>query len=117
MTATAKKWTEQEIVNLIMTKPRALEHAIVRIYERQTADEKQEQVTKHHNRRGFTPADANLLSSFARRIISATHRPEGERLSEKQQEWARKKVVKYAGQLLKVMKEKEKEAQTSLPIS
>jgi hypothetical protein len=44
-------WTEQQIVTLLDTNDRAVERAIVAIYERQTADEKQTEHTRHDNSR------------------------------------------------------------------
>jgi hypothetical protein len=111
------KWTKEAIANLIATDNRALERAILAIHARQTADEKQHELTTHLNGKGFRPQDAKFLSSLAG-WINVSAKPQGERLSVKQQEWARKRMTKYASQLLRVIKEKEvTNAQITLPIT
>jgi hypothetical protein len=84
---------------------------LVSIYNQQTKDEKKLLTVKEHNGFGFTRIDAELLSSFAERLISKC---EIEKLksvsnikisdffSEKQELLIRKKLPKYAGQLLKI---------------
>lgn len=77
--------------------------ALVRIYERQTADEQASQTTKVHNGIGFTGADAHILSSFAQQV------QRGRKLSEKQMAILRKRIPKYARQLEAIASE-EKQA-------
>jgi hypothetical protein len=85
----------------------ALETAILRIYERQTAAEQETQTTTEHNGMGFTAFDAEFLSSFAEQItLNRYGRTMGSRLSVKQREIARRKMGKYAGQLAKIADEK-----------
>lgn len=96
-----KVWTKEDIKNLLFKNDKAVFRGVVRIYERQTADEKAVGETAYNNGVGFSGADANILSSFARQIqeydplTSKFKTP----LSPKQLEIARKKIVKYAGQL------------------
>lgn len=66
-------WTEQQIVTLLDTNPRAVERAIVAIYERQTADEKRVEHTRHDNSVGFRQNHAKRMSYYARLIISGRH--------------------------------------------
>lgn len=99
-----KTWTKDEIAQLLQTNDKALERAILKIFARQTASEQAIDTTTHTNGKGFTSADARLLSSFAK-WIQTSHKAEGSRLSDKQKVWARKKMAKYAGQMLLVMKE------------
>jgi hypothetical protein len=77
--------------------------ALIAIYKYQTEDEKVVGETKHHNGVGFTGADANILSSFARKLM------ENERyiLSPKQLEIAHKKLPKYAGQLVRIVRSRQ----------
>ena len=77
-------------------------NAILAIYARQTADEQASESTDHHNGVGFSAADAEILSSFAKQI--QRHRQGGGRylapLSPRQLELGRRRIAKYAGQLL-----------------
>lgn len=75
---------------------RAVERAIVVLYERQTAEEQAMHDTVEPNGVGFSGCDAELLSSFAVRLNG------GRRLTPGQMVWARKKVLKYSNQLAKV---------------
>jgi len=70
------------------------ERGLLRIYERQTADEQQTQQTRHWNAKGFTGCDAEILTSFAQQILQG--RFVG---SEKQMKILHKKMPKYARQL------------------
>ena len=67
--------------------------ALLVLYDRQTSDEQQAQDTRHVNGRGFSAFDAELLSSFA-----VQYKQRGS-LSPKQLEIARRKVLRYTGQL------------------
>lgn len=73
-----------------------LYRGILRIYDRQTQDEQNSEVTAHDNGIGFNSVDATILSSFAKQIASRNF------LTPKQKEIARKKMAKYAGQLLTI---------------
>lgn len=68
--------------------------ALAVIYARQTADEQASGDTRYHNTVGFTGADAEILSSFAQQVEA------GRTLSEKQMTLLRKKMPKYARQLM-----------------
>ncbi len=84
----------------ILTDQRWLERAILAIYNRQTEDEKTQEATLKHNKVGFTGADARLLSYYASWILKGNH------LSGVHVERARKRIVKYAGQLADIAKGK-----------
>jgi hypothetical protein len=58
---------------LLTTSDRAVERAIVCLYNRQTADEKSEGNTKHSNGRGFSASDAPKGSYMAKWILSGKH--------------------------------------------
>ena len=107
-TATARPLSiEQTLRDQIRVKLQqsnyAVEEAILRLYDRQEADEQNSQVTVHANGIGFNAFDAGILSSFAEQIrADATRaRPfgKGRRLSEKQMKIARRKIMRYVGQL------------------
>jgi hypothetical protein len=60
-----KTWTRTEIEEMINTHDRAVERAMVAIWERQTADEQETQGTRHHNGRGFASTTARACDSLA----------------------------------------------------
>jgi hypothetical protein len=90
------QWEAKEIQEKLRENDLWVMRGLLAIYARQTEDEKNAEVTKHHNRVGFSGADATLLSSFAKQIQKRGS------LSVKQMLWARKKMLKYAGQLAKI---------------
>jgi hypothetical protein len=70
--------------------------AILVLFEMQTEDEQKEGDTVHLNGVGFNAFDAKILTSFAKQMCS------GGNLSAKQMDLAKKKIIKYAGQLTRV---------------
>jgi hypothetical protein len=91
-----KDWTKEEIKDLLEISSKMVHRSIVKIYEKQTDDEKQTLETKHHNGVGFNGVDAEIMSSFARQILN------GKTLSPKQMSIAKRKIKKYSGQLAKI---------------
>lgn len=103
-----------EIVNhmrlALMTNNDYLEKAILKLYKYQTEHEQQTKDTTVLNGVGFNSIDANFLSSLAEWILDRKHAPVAEKdkyvvrrhLSYKQRLLARKKVTKYAGQLVNI---------------
>ena len=83
--------------------------AILAIFSRQTAVEQCTETTREENGIGFNGVDAEILSSFAKQIIDFEAGKSRFRspLSPKQMGIARRKITKYAGQLLSIMKAKE----------
>lgn len=94
-------WTPETIREKLAADDRWVERATVAIYERQTASEQAVQETNEHNGRGYNGTDATLMSSFAEQI------KRGRSLSPKQMVYARKKIMKYAGQLARIANGKE----------
>jgi hypothetical protein len=92
----AKVWTKDEIKNIILTNDQQVGKMLVKLWELQTQDEQRDNQTKHHNGVGFNGLDASILSSFAKWFQKTG------RLSDKQLVLARKKLVKYAGQLTNI---------------
>lgn len=92
----------------LMTNDDYLEKAILRLYKYQTEYEQQVQTTTLYNGVGFNGTDAKFLSSLAEWMLDKTHTPPSERnkyvvrrhLTPKQRYVARKKAMKYAGQLI-----------------
>jgi hypothetical protein len=88
-----KTWTRTEIEALINSNDRAVERAMVAIWERQTADEQATQDTRHHTGRGFAAWSARSGTYFAEWVRS------GRRLTGKHLVKARKIALHHAGQL------------------
>ena len=88
-----KTWTRTEIETLINTNDRAVERAMVAIWERQTADEQETQGTRHHNGRGFAAWSARSGTYYANWVRSGRH------LTGKHLAKARKIALHHAGQL------------------
>jgi hypothetical protein len=88
-----KTWTRTEIETHINTNDRAVERAMVAIWERQTADEQETQGTRHHNGRGFAAWSARSGTYYANWVRSGRH------LTGKHLAKARKIALHHAGQL------------------
>lgn len=102
----ATVWTKETIREKIATDSRMVERSLLVLYRNQTADEQLSLTTSHENGVGFNGTDAFILSSFAEFIGKRKNVPEGKRLTEKQLVIARKKLPKYAGQLLQAVHSK-----------
>lgn len=95
-----KVWTEEEIKTLIQTNDKVLYRALIRLYECQTEDEQSCGATNHTNGQGFNGVDAPILTSFAKFLT------EYGRLSPKQKEICRRKLIKYNKQLTRLANSK-----------
>lgn len=89
-----KKARTAHIRNMLGTNKAWALRGLVRIFENQTADEQSMEATVMHNGIGFTGADAEILSSFAKQVLSKRFKG-----SEKQMAILFKKMPKYAKQL------------------
>ena len=89
-------WTEDEIRDYVQTNDKVLYGAIKKLYDEQTADEKEAGQTKHYNNIGFNGADSKFMSSIAEFLIRKGY------LTEKQKFAARKRMVKYTKQLTRL---------------
>lgn len=96
-------WTKEKIAALLFSNDRAVERAIVTIYNRQTLDEQSSEETKHSNGIGFSGAHARLGTYLARWILS------GNKLNGKFLVKGRSMMMHYTGQLLE---EAQAKAQT-----
>jgi len=94
-------YSKEVIKEKLFTEVNWLYRGILAIYNKQTTEEQSAEATLKHNKVGFNSCDAYILSSFARQILQKG------RLSARQIDVARKKMPKYAGQLIKIAKEKE----------
>lgn len=88
--------TKEYIRERITTDDNALIRGMLAIYAYQTADEQRAQVTKYENGVGFNGADSTILSSFCEQYNRKGF------LSTKQLNIARRKMAKYAKQLLHI---------------
>ena len=88
-----KVWSKDEIKGLIETRDDAVIRGMLRIYDLQTESEQVFGDTHEHNGVGFSGVDGGIMSSFTEFYNKAGF------LSSKQMKIARKKMLKYAGQL------------------
>ena len=88
-----KVWTKEEIKGLIESRDDAVVRGMKRIYDLQTEDEKNSGGTYYNNGGGFSGVAGDIMSSFVEFYNKANF------LSYKQMKIARKKMLKYAGQL------------------
>jgi hypothetical protein len=81
-----------------------LNNAIVCLFRRQTEDEKNANVTRHDNDRGFNRPDSPFLTSMAKIILWARNRgkADSEILTPRQRAKAVIRMRKYSGQLLRI---------------
>jgi hypothetical protein len=91
-----KTWTRTEIEALINSNDRAVERAMVAIWERQTRDEQATETTRHHNGIGFSGWTAKSGTYFANWVRS------GRSLTGKHLAKARKIALHHAGQLTRI---------------
>jgi hypothetical protein len=89
-------WTPKTIKALLDRSDKAVERAVLAIYERQTSDEQVTGETRHHNRRGFASCHAHLGTYYAKWILSGHH------LTGAHVERARRMCHFYSKQLLQV---------------
>lgn len=87
-------WDRASIEKLLRENDRAVERAMVVLYQRQTADEQAQGNTKHTNGRGFSACHAYKGSYYARWCQS------GRRLTGTYIDHAREIALNYVQQLL-----------------
>lgn len=93
---TNKKWTKEEVTNILLTSDKDVWASLKKLYSYQTADEQNTDSTRHRNGVGFTGYDAKVMTSLAKSYLKYGH------LTPKQTALTRKKILKYAGQLAKI---------------
>jgi hypothetical protein len=99
------EWTKESIKENLQNNDTWVIRGVVAIYNLQTSEEQRLERTKEHNGVGFNCIDGDIMSSFATQIIQWNndtikkfHTP----LSKKQLKLARKKILKYVGQLTNI---------------
>jgi len=85
--------TRKTVADLLNRNDKAVCQGLVRLWDRQTEDEKAEGATKHYNSVGFDATDAEFCSSLASQYSQKGF------LSATQTSIGRKKLMKYAAQL------------------
>lgn len=91
-----KKWKKEDIKSILESRDEAILKGMLRIFDCQTEDEKHTDDTHVNNGIGFTGADAFILSKFSKFFNDRKY------LTEKQFAIAKKRMIKYAGQLAKI---------------
>ena len=92
----SRVWTVDEIKDRLQNSNKMVARSLIKIYEKQTEDERSDEVTKHRNGMGFNAKDAKFATSLAKVV------ERGGVLSERQIGCARKILIKYSGQLTKI---------------
>ena len=100
------EWTKERVRELLATTDQAVVNAIKQLYALQTFDEQDHEQTSYVNSKGFNALDAKFMSSLAKQIEQWENTMEGSRypfpLSYKQLFAARRRLLKYSGQLVKI---------------
>lgn len=104
-----EKWTAEIIKEKLKTNNKWLIKGILAIYSKQTELEQCREETCWLNKAGFSAFDADIMSSFAKQILSHNTTKFKEPLSPKQLQIARKRMLKYAGQLAKIANKEDYE--------
>ena len=92
-------WDKEKLQELMSRNETALYTAMLRIYNKQTEDEKASEDTREWNTVGFSGVDGHIMTSIAGQYDRKGW------LSPKQKVLVEKKMKKYAGQLLRLMAE------------
>lgn len=96
MTTTTKAWKKEEIRKLLETSDHAVTRGLLNLLALQTDGERRVEATTDKNGVGFNGLDAEFLTGLTKKFITYG------KLTPKQMFYARKKILKYAGQLTKV---------------
>lgn len=84
---------KSQVIALLASNDRAVERAMVALYQRQTLDEQRTSTTKESNGRGFSAFHAERGTYWAKWVMSGKH------LTGRHLEGARKMATHYARQL------------------
>jgi hypothetical protein len=68
-----EKLTKEEVVRLIRENDRAVERALIVLFNRQTDSEKHTNTTVNYNNIGFTGADAHWGCRNAKQVLGGRH--------------------------------------------
>jgi hypothetical protein len=93
---TMSTYTQQQIREMLENNDKAVARGVAAIFKYQTHAEQASHTTRENNGVGFNGVDAEILSSFAEFYNKTGF------LTPKQTALARKKILKYAGQLTRI---------------
>ena len=93
---TEKDWTKEDIREQLASNNKWLVRGVIANFNFQTASEQSSDETNQNNGVGFNGSDAFIMSRFAKFAKKTGF------LTPKQTAIARKKMLKYAGQLAKI---------------
>ena len=96
------EWNKEKLVELLNTNDRAIERAMVVLYNRQTLGEQATGDTHILNGIGFSGAHSKLGTYYAKWVLN------GNKLSGSHLAKARKIALRYTSQLLDEIKNKQK---------
>ena len=96
MAKITKKQIKEYVRTQLGSNPNWAKHALIKIFEFQTAEEQEMESTHDHNGVGFTGIDGEILSSFAKQL------QKGGFLSPKQMDLLHKKMPKYWKQIIDI---------------
>lgn len=102
-----KTWTANEIKSVILINDNQLIKALIKLYSFQTTSEQNSQDTIYFNNVGFNGADGKFLSNVAEFYNRNRY------LSPKQIKCVRKRLLKYAGQLARIVNGEQTEVRES----
>lgn len=82
--------------NKLSTNELWAKRALIKIFEKQTADEQEAEYTKHANSVGFSGVDGEFFTSLAKQLIRKNY------LTTKQMAYVFKRIPKYWKQILAI---------------
>tara|TARA_S200002703_G_scaffold4056_1_gene5446 strand:+ start:1435 stop:1980 length:546 start_codon:yes stop_codon:yes gene_type:complete len=94
-------WNKDLIREQLVRSDKWVERAVLSIFEYQTEAEQASDATTDDNGVGFNGVDAEFMSSLAKNLKRFG------RLTPRQMPYARKKILKYSGQLAKITNSKQ----------
>jgi hypothetical protein len=94
------EWNVETIRERLELSDKWVTEGVIRIFDYQTAEEQDSHTTSEDNGVGFNGVDAELLSSYAEFAKKAGFLTKGQMV------YARKKMLKYSGQLAKIANSK-----------
>ena len=93
-------WTADMIKLKLMESDEMVRRSLLKMYERQTATEQNSECTRERNGIGFSGADADILTRFAKWVLA------GRPFTPKMVALTRKKLIKYSRQLSEIANNK-----------
>lgn len=99
--------TKEDIINLLASNDKAIARALIVLTERQTADEKISEETRHKNGQGFRPCHARMGTSMAEFFLrNGFLSPKQIAYWRQPQKNGKPRISIYAGQLLEIANQK-----------